>query len=79
MLGKMFLLMILIVGVGAFVFSNSINEETLKVITDPYKAVATGGGIIVDSSGYLRFVSGGYVKTTDTGEIIPASFEQGGN
>ena len=53
-------------------------------ITDPLGAIATGGGLTGGGGGFIRFVSGGAVRTVETvgfetggqpvGSIIPASF-----
>jgi len=53
-------------------------------ITDPLGAIATGGGLSGGGGGFIRFASGGAVRTVETvgvetggqpvGSIIPASF-----
>lgn len=53
-------------------------------VTDPLGAIATGGGLTGGAGGFVRFISGGAVRTVETvgvetggqpvGSIIPASF-----
>ena len=51
-----------------------LDPITGKVIAaDPYGAIQTGGGIVSDPQGNVRFSSGGYVRTDSKGNIIPAS------